>query len=429
MSDWTFRFLRRSVDNFDIEEIVYEQHFGEVYIILNITNFLEYEIHNATEREELIEAATKIYNKPLNETWTLEYGYDFCRGVEYDYDIQIRPHMDSTISFTRNPYHYCAIEDWHTSQVTDMSLLFHSNNPFYQMPPGVDLSDWNTSNVTTMQGMFKDVLHFNGDLSWNTASLVDASHMFSGALKFNRPLPWDTQNVEDTSRMFSGATVFNQNLEWDTGNVKNMEGMFGLNSHRFAGKIHFIGANSFQGNISGWNTESVTDMSYLFSGAEKFNGDLSAWNVSNVVIMKAMFGSDFLPTDAYDYDIEGDSDYICFNNNAYCGGAPKYEGGDLTRWDTQNVEDMSLMFYVPNGIISNSGNFDGNISTWSTGEVTNMSCMFYPQSNFKYAIGNWNTEKVQDMSYMFAATSFHKSLNWNTSSGHQHESHVCRFKL
>ena len=51
----------------------------------------------------------------------------------------------------------------------------------------------------------------------------------------------------------------------------------------------FQGATSFNGDLSAWNTSSVTDMWSMFNGATSFNGDLSAWDVSSVTDMDWMF--------------------------------------------------------------------------------------------------------------------------------------------
>ena len=51
----------------------------------------------------------------------------------------------------------------------------------------------------------------------------------------------------------------------------------------------FYGARSFNGDLSKWDTSSVTDMEGMFYYASIFNGDLSKWNTSSVVDMKQMF--------------------------------------------------------------------------------------------------------------------------------------------
>jgi surface protein len=47
--------------------------------------------------------------------------------------------------------------------------------------------------------------------------------------------------------------------------------------------------DSKYGHISLWDTENITDLSYLFKGREEFNENLIRWNVKNVVNMDSMF--------------------------------------------------------------------------------------------------------------------------------------------
>ena len=62
---------------------------------------------------------------------------------------------------------------------------------------------------------------------------------------------------------------------WYTGNITDMSDYFR--------------ASSFNGDISGWDTSSVENMSYMFYNASSFNGDMSNWDTSNVQNMSNMF--------------------------------------------------------------------------------------------------------------------------------------------
>ena len=48
----------------------------------------------------------------------------------------------------------------------------------------------------------------------------------------------------------------------------------------------FTNAQSFNQDISSWNTSSVANMSYMFSSADSFNQPLNNWDVSNVSNME-----------------------------------------------------------------------------------------------------------------------------------------------
>lgn len=52
----------------------------------------------------------------------------------------------------------------------------------------------------------------------------------------------------------------------------------------------------FNDDSSSWNTRNVTDMSSCFMGAGSFDQDLSGWDVSRVESMDRMFSSDSVET-------------------------------------------------------------------------------------------------------------------------------------
>jgi surface protein len=143
----------------------------------------------------------------------------------------------------------------------------------------------------------------------------------------------------------------------------------------------FLGASAFNGDIGGWDTSSVTNMSYMFAGASTFNTDLSAWNTISVTNMSGMF----------------------YNAGAF--------NGDISGWDTGSVLGMAYMF-------RNAGAFNGDIGGWDTSSVTNMAGMFYDASAFNQNVGGWDTSSVTNMVSMFYnASAFDQDIGgWNVTA-------------
>ena len=63
-------------------------------------------------------------------------------------------------------------------------------------------------------------------------------------------------------------------------------------------------ATGFNGNISSWDTSSVTTMNYMFNmggNPDVFNQDISNWDTSSVTDMEAMF----FWTSVFNQDLSG----------------------------------------------------------------------------------------------------------------------------
>ena len=103
----------------------------------------------------------------------------------------------------------------------------------------------------------------------------------------------------------------------------------------------FYVARAFNGNISSWDTSSVTTMEQMFNQAESFNKNIGSWDVSSVISMYAMFFSAVLLTN---------------------GGS-----NSINNWDVSNV--FQEMF-------SSAVAFSQDISGWDTFKLTNMNYMF-----------------------------------------------------
>ena len=122
-------------------------------------------------------------------------------------------------------------------------------------------------------------------------------------------------------------------------------------------------ATSTYGNIIGWDTSSVTNMSYAFK-MSSFNDDISNWDTSNVINMRAMF---FFAS--------------MFNQ-------------DISSWNVSNVKDMTGMFL-------DASLFNSDISSWDVSNVTNMTYAFYNASNFNRDIRNWTVKQTTIFTQMF----------------------------
>ncbi|MCK0162229.1 BspA family leucine-rich repeat surface protein, partial [Allomuricauda sp. F6463D] len=126
----------------------------------------------------------------------------------------------------------------------------------------------------------------------------------------------------------------------------------------------FFEADSFNGDISGWDVSNVTVISGMFYGANSFNGDISSWDVGNVTNM----------------------DYLFYSATSF--------NGDISSWDVSNVTNMSDMF-------NSATSFNGDISSWDVGNVTNMVGMFNNATSFDQNLGAWNINSVTSMKDMF----------------------------
>ncbi len=230
---------------------------------------------------------------------------------------------------------------------------------------------------------------------WDTSTITDMSAMFLGASSFNQDISsWDTSNVTDMSWMFDSAEKFNQYIGgWNTSMVESMACMFDS-------------ASDFDQDIGSWDTSAVKSMKYMFRDAAVFDQDIGAWDTSNVTDMSWMFDS----AEKFNQNI-GNWDtgnviymqYMFFNAYLF--------NQNIGAWETSSTINMSWMFYK-------AYLFNQDISTWDTSAVTDMSHMFREATNFNQAIGSWDTSSAINMSYMFyGASSFDRAVgSWDVIS-------------
>ena len=136
---------------------------------------------------------------------------------------------------------------------------------------------------------------------------------------------------------------------------------------------------SVNGDISHWDTSSVTNMSNTFRRVFDFNQDLSNWDTSSVTDMQYMF-----------------REASSFNR-------------DIGNWDTSSVMNMDSMF-------SMAVAFNQDIGNWDTSSVTNMESMFSQAATFNQNLSGWCVAKIGTTPSDFAlnASAFNSPPIWGT---------------
>ncbi|MEZ4461729.1 MAG: BspA family leucine-rich repeat surface protein [bacterium] len=194
---------------------------------------------------------------------------------------------------------------------------------------------------------------------WGDSRWQSMEKMFSGCVNVEI-VATDAPDLSQTTsirRMFAQTPgPWGTIASWDTSNIQNMAGVF-------------VGARTFNEDISGWDTSNVTDMSFMFQEAAAFNQPIGVWNTSKVTDMRYMFaGTAAIDGTAFNQDISG--------------------------WDTSSVTTMKGMFQL-------ATSFNQDLSSWDTSKVTDMSFMFENSEGMTYGLGQWDISSVTTMQNMF----------------------------
>jgi surface protein len=211
-----------------------------------------------------------------------------------------------------------------------------------------------------------------------TSRIKSFYRLFHNKKTFNGNIShWDTSSVTNMDSMFRNAYAFNQPIKaWNTRRVKTMGWMFSM-------------AGSFNQPIGSWETSNVTDMNHMFWQAGKFNQNINGWNTSKVVDMSSMFeGAKKFNQPINAWNTRQVKIMRWMFAYAVSFNQP------IGNWETSNVTDMGHMFM-------HAEQFNQNISAWNTSKVIGMDSMFESAKKFNKPIVNWDVNKVYDMRNMF----------------------------
>ncbi|MFC2385687.1 MAG: BspA family leucine-rich repeat surface protein [Candidatus Nanosyncoccus sp.] len=276
-----------------------------------------------------------------------------------------------------------------TSNVEDMSYMFasYAMSTTEDIDP-IDFSNFNTSKVTNMQGMFSGSFFPSIDIShFDTSNVTDMSYMFTNLQKTTDIYaPFlNVKKVNNIYQIFQGCENLHYlNLSgWELDSVTDMSSMFA--------SLHWL----VDLYLDGFTTKNVTNMAGMFDDASALsNLDLSSFDTSKVTNMFAMFRN-----------MEGLSNI------------------DLSNFDTRNVTNMSNMFAMTRNASALS-NLD--LSSFNTSKVTTMERMFVGLANLQNLnVSSFNTKNVINMADMFASTFiFHPDSILDISNFDTHNLHI-----
>ena len=134
----------------------------------------------------------------------------------------------------------------------------------------------------------------------------DASFAFYLSSFNNDISGWDTSSITNMSHMFQGASAFNQPIEnWDVSSVTDMSYMFAKKDDELLTAFDDSSPSVFNQPLNNWNVSNVTYMDHMFWRSKAFDQPLDNWNVSNVTSMNAMFTDSVLNQENYCKTVKG----------------------------------------------------------------------------------------------------------------------------
>ena len=250
------------------------------------------------------------------------------------------------------------LEYLNTANVTDMSLLFDH----CQKLTSLDLSNFNTAKVTNMNRMFSNCSNLKAIYAsdkFKTAAVTKSENMFSYCNSLSGDIDWTSDKATDKTYAKTGGGYFRDKAYDNRPWVKFADGTLTFR----CGYKKTLGENEYE----------------LNSGEK-----LPKWNTHNTKISKVVFEASFA-------NARPTSCYAWFQNFIKL---KQIEG--IENLNTENVTNMSDMFYSCSGLISL------DVTHFNTANVTSMRGMFDGCSGLiSLDVTNFNTANVTDMSYMF----------------------------
>ena len=281
------------------------------------------------------------------------------------------------------------------NNITDMSFMFKNSKV-----KNIDLGSMQTGPLTSIVGMFKNTNNLETitlPSVFNTSNITDMSSLFENNIKLttiNNLANLDTTNVQNMSRMFASDFYLPmQNIIPNLRANKVEDTSYMFYGTRATSPVVFPAT---------FDTENLTDMSYMFMGFTVPSLDISNFKLGNVTTMEGTFSAESKTTAVG--PVTWPSGQINMPHLTTMRALFKFNTAQnqiiLPILKTPTLTDTSYMFY---GI----GRIDkiDNINALDTANVTTMEGMFayndtslMKGENVKF---EFNTGKVKNMNLMF----------------------------
>jgi hypothetical protein len=207
-------------------------------------------------------------------------------------NINMTSMFQSANSFNRN------IGSWDMSRVITINRIFNANNIFNNSGSS-DINNWNTSNITDMSFAFNDATAFNQPIgNWNVSNVTATDQMFNGASLFNQNIgSWNVSKMTSMREMFRGSGFNNSGSStistWTPVSCSNFSGMFQI--------------TPFNQPIGTWTlpTDRTFTMANMFLSATSFNQSLGNWTIVSCSSMAGMLNSCGMDKPNYSATLQG----------------------------------------------------------------------------------------------------------------------------
>ena len=333
----------------------------------------------------------------------MEYMFECCKGLS---SLDVTNFNTANVTnmlamFGRTSLTSLDVTHFNTANVKDMTSMFYACKGLTSL----DVTNFNTANVTSMRDMFCkcDKLTSLDVTNFNTAKVTDMDNMFFGCKMLKEIYVSDkfvTDAVTNSYQMFAYCESLSGDIDWsdkavDKTYAKTDGGYFRDKAYDNRPWVKYAdGTLTFR-----WGYKKTLGENEYELNSDKY---LPAWNTYNRKISKVVFEASFAnarPTNCYAW-------FKSFRNLTQIAG--------IENLNTENVKDMSDMFYICSGLISL------DVTHFNTENVKDMSNMFYGCSGLiSLDVTHFNTENVTSMRNMFYSCSSLTSLdvtNFNTAN-------------